>query len=738
MDAHLHPRRIRRALALALCAAATAARADSLTLRYAPSYTLTDARASDATGAHSSTESQQLGQRFQLNAEKLVLPTVDWTATGILDWNKAWTHDRAADVWSSSDSRRWSGSTRLDYGSDPFRVGVGYTRNQVDGYSVVSGRRTPSNGPVSENYSASAGWRPVDLPTLNLAVSHLDNHDATRSSIDQQTNTLVGTAAYDVGPHWQLQYTDQLTQTRDQIRGSDSLTQGHSGRVGWNDTFFDGRLSTFASYGLGFQSNRTTARGAAATRETSRLPAAGLSRVEVFPDTPQRDTLTANPALVDSDVSGGAQLDLGYGRTAAGDTAFRDAGAQFTDDRPEINTVYVSVDRPLPAAVVGAFTWTAYTGDDNLTWTAVPVTGVAFGVFLNRFEITLPRIRARYVKVVARPLAVGVTTDPQFAEILVTEAQFSLVEQLPGGTVTSSSLLSGTLNGGLRYVIAKEPNLTYDMAFLLGHHNHPLASRSSVQNTLALTRMLGTATQLQARVSRADALDEQTHHSGSNQWGAALTSEPLPVLGWNLNYSGAYATAPEGDDFSNGVSGGVHAELYQGVSSNVSSSYRLGTSRGRETQAANASTGLTITPHPAFTGTGTLTWFYANAWGGGVPAQSSRGGRLDGSVAFNPIPALYLGASGGMNLFGTAPSTQTSVTAGLSLFHGGGLSLRLGWTETNDTLTETRGRTGSAGLTVAIARGRSLSVTYGHTETRSPVARFDADSVQASLQIPAF
>jgi hypothetical protein len=89
--------------------------------------------------------------------------------------------------------------------------------------------------------------------------------------------------------------------------------------------------------------------------------------------------------------------------------------------------VYLWVDRSLPADVAGAFSWAAYCSDDNLAWTPVALAGpVTFGAFDNRFVLSIERTQARFLKVVTRPLAAGTTTDPRFADVLVTEIQFYL------------------------------------------------------------------------------------------------------------------------------------------------------------------------------------------------------------------------------------------------------------------------------------------------------------------------
>jgi hypothetical protein len=155
-----------------------------------------------------------------------------------------------------------------------------------------------------------------------------------------------------------------------------------------------------------------------------RSAAAGLSKVEQFPDTPAQAELFLNPDLVDGAVGISTGIDLGYGRTQSSDSAFRHIGLRLAEATAAVDLLYVWVDRSLPAEVSGAYSWSAYRSDDNVAWVAIPIAGsVQFGVAENRFEIPIASTAASYLKVVTRPLAVGITTEPSFSSVFVTEVQ---------------------------------------------------------------------------------------------------------------------------------------------------------------------------------------------------------------------------------------------------------------------------------------------------------------------------
>jgi len=151
--------------------------------------------------------------------------------------------------------------------------------------------------------------------------------------------------------------------------------------------------------------------------------AAGLSAVEAPPATPTQIALAPNLALVDLDAAASAGIDLGYGATGAGDTAARDVGVELASGAAA-DGIRLWVDRALPPEVASAYAFDAYRSDDNLGWTAIVPAGPAvFQADGPAFDLPFARTTARYVKLVTRPLATGITTDPGLRSVLVTEAQ---------------------------------------------------------------------------------------------------------------------------------------------------------------------------------------------------------------------------------------------------------------------------------------------------------------------------
>jgi len=727
-----------RAAALALLALAgspLAARGDGLTLRYTPAFTLVDSESTLADGTSTDSRLETLAQRLTLGLDRRLTPTISAGASGLLDWNRSWNRDEAGHL--DQDQYRWLGTARLEYLADPLRGALLYSRRDARVDTTRAGTTVRLGGPTIDDYSASLSWRPADLPTASLSLTRTDARQAGSSPLDRTTSNASLALGWDGWERWRLGYAWQLLNPVDRVRSTESVDQVHTARVAWNDTFAGDRGTSFASYTLTGRSSRTTSGALGATRETRQLPSAGLAAVERFPDTAERITLPAVPALVDADLAGSAGIDLGHARSAGGDVAPRDLGLRLPDDRTDVNTLRVHVDRQLPPAVSAAFSWEVWRSDDNLAWARVAtVPSAPFGDLQNRFEISFPTIRARYLKVVTRPLAVAASTDPAYAAILVTELEAWLVEALPPGTVRSGGL-AGSAMGGLRLLLLKDPSVVYDLVVNLNHRSHPGEARGTMEHSLAWAQELDPHTRASARLVRSDSFEPGAHR-GQTGWGAALTGDPLPTLGWTANYSGSHAASAAGTALTNGVAASARADLYERASLGVNAAARLARAEsGRRTRQASAGLSATASPHAALSLTGTLGWLHSSAWGGGLSEVSGRAGRVEGTATFNPFPALYLSASGSRNLFGLDPAVQTGLGAGVSLLHGGGLSLRFNFNRTSDTLSGIRSRSLGSGLVWTLAPGKSLSANFTRLDSTTPSEVVRSDAFTVLLQLPA-
>ena len=162
-----------------LIAGASAARADTVSGTVEPGITATRVTRTDEAGRTTQQEVTDLTQQYSLSLDQRIYPNLGFSATGTLLKDNAWT--RAGDG-TTSTSEQTSGvvSTRLSFGTG------------LLGGALSFDRRQESVGPtgawaVGNTYAATAGWHPLDMPTLDLRVARSDQHDPTMPGSDAVT-----------------------------------------------------------------------------------------------------------------------------------------------------------------------------------------------------------------------------------------------------------------------------------------------------------------------------------------------------------------------------------------------------------------------------------------------------------------------------------------------------------------------------------------------------------------------
>jgi hypothetical protein len=371
--------------------------------------------------------------------------------------------------------------------------------------------------------------------------------------------------------------------------------------------------------------------------------------------------------------------------------------------------------------VVAAYAWTAYQSDDNVDWTPVAISGpVVFGTFQNRFEIPVVETRARFLKVVTSPLPVGVTIDPQFANVLVTELQAFqvLAAEDVRGRRTSTA---GALNGGVRHEFASVPGLSYDFATFLRHGGQLDRPTWTVTNGLGYVRKLRPALLLSARLERTDSDEARAGRTSSNRYAVTLAATPLPTLTASGTVSGQYTQSGTGSELRNSLVLVAAADLYQGVTVSASGSATRGTTdTGRTSRALDGRATASLVPHRTLTLSTTFAVYETRLEGGGLPATGQSVGRLEASGSFTPFRALYLSGSLIRQVWGEVPSTLANLGVNVAPLPGGALLLRFNYLESLDTSQDLRSRVIGPGLRWTIRPRWFLDVTYTWLDSSAP------------------
>lgn len=727
------PRRRRAARLAALLVAVAAvspaaARAEGLAASVEPDYSHIVSHTTDQFGKTTSSTIDELAQHYRLAFDRTLYPFVRVRSLGLLDKVQDWTD---ADAGASrSDQLRLSGSAHLLLGPPVLHTELGYDRrDETSGSSLSEGRPHL----VSETYSVNTGWRPADLPSLDLRLARTNTFDTARRIQDTTVDEAQVSTAFNASRQLDLRYSLHWLDSSDHLSATSTTDLTNVARASYADTFDGGRTAVSAAYTFQNRFSDTTVQGLGGTVATQQLPSAGLSLVETFPALPGTDTLTPNGPLIDGDTAASAGVNLGFSPALAGDQNLRDLGVQFVDPTTQVNTLFVWVDRQLPVEIASTYSWTAYRSDDNVAWTPVSLTApVVFSLFQNRFEIHIESIQARYVKVVTKPLFATVTADRRFSDVFATELQayFTISAAEARG---HSSTNTQTANATLRRQLLQNPSLTYDFSGLLtssGPHTSYL-----FVNGLSLDRRLTPALLLSARAARQD-LGQDGQHTGVLQYSTSLAARPLPTLSHTLSYNGQYGQTPRGATVTNSVTLINHAELYRGVDALASLGYsRNLADTGVTTAGSTAIVTLSLVPHRALSLASTYFYSSVHATGGSQPSVSQDNERVDSSISFTPIPALYLGGTLTRVIKGARPTTLATFGGNFSPFPGGDVLFRLSYTESFDSSIEAKSKIAVAGVHWSIRAGTFLDVNYSLLDSSAAATSSGSRAFTASLLI---
>jgi hypothetical protein len=719
--------------------AAWAARGDSANLRLEETFGAQRARFTDATGVTTDTDSINFGQRYRLTVDRSLYESIRLNLDGAYEEPRSWL--RSEGTSQETLLRRWSGNGGLTFGTPILGGGLSYQRREETGESWSTTGNEPrlyTRSPtlVNDAYTGYLGWRPVDLPSVALRIARTNDYDKQRAVSDTTTDSATLTTDYVPVKQLDLGYTVSYVDANDRFHGSESTSVSEAARAAYRENFF-GRTSAYVSYNLGTTTRDVRAQGLGGTVATPRPPLAGLSLVETFPAVPTQDTLKPNPALVDGNTTDGAGINLGFSRSLAGDTVPRDLGMQFAIPVQPLNTIWVWVDRQLPVDISTRITWTAYQSDDGQTWSKVDVLGSVFGTLENRFEITLPQISPKFVKVVASPLPFSATTDPRYSDIAVTEVQAFLVVQaasVAGRTTTTSNAINGTATTR----ILDSPSLMHDLSFAMTSPGAPLSSGTIwlVTNGLGANNRIGKTASWSARVARSDS-GGATPHQGQWTWGGSLATEPIPTLAAGVAYSGTEAESATGTRLSNNVSATGRADLYPGVALSGNAGYGVGRDeRDRTSQALQASASGSVTPNRVIAVNGSYSVNRAVGTGGDQPRSFAIGQQMVGGVMLTPFPSLT--ASGSVIRLlatGQTPLTLLSAQVGFSPFRGGDVVRNASHTESYQSDTQSKSRITAAGLTWKIRSGTLLDAGYSLSDSSTPAQKATAQAVNARLTV---
>lgn len=691
------------------------------------------------TGAvSSSSESWFLGQKYRLGLGQEILPQLRFDATGYLNWDQGWVYSQGA--WTDTDRKVWTGDLRLSFGGQPLGGAVYYTYQQATGETSAAGLLLRVPELVRDSVGFTLGWSPEGLPRLSLLYDRSHLTDVPRRTRDTVANSVLASAEYTQLRSLVLRYTLSYLVGEDRLTGvtADSLSQ--NAQVTWGDSFLERRLTVSASYLAQYTILQAHGGAGAGTVQLPQVAQAGLSIVEPPASLPDQIRLASTPALVDGNLSAGAGVDIGWGGSQTADPRPREVGAQFADPLTEVELLYVWVDRRLPPEVAAAFQWTAWRSDDGEHWTTVALAGpVQFGAIDNRFEIPVVPTRAPYLKVVVRPLPLGVTTDRQYFSILVTEFQLFRVSAVPAAGLRQTGY-GGIGTASARLLLLQPWNLVYDLSGSFSHRSGRPGVDWSLTNGLSASRRLSAVLEGRARLENLlGRIGLATGEVLQNdlRLTAGLDAGFLPTLRVGGIYQGQLAF--QGSTLSrtyNAFILNASAEPYKGVSVSGNGGYTLGQDSAAHNTFTNATANLnlSVTPNTVVTVTGGGL-YSSSTTSSALGTHTNQSGQLNASLSLTPLPTLFATGSVTRFVWGTTPSTVLGLSANFSPLPGGQLLLNFSYNDTLDVTNDIRTLVWGPSLRWTIRPATFLTVSYSQLRTRYPTYQTFSDGVFVSLTI---
>ncbi|WP_242343195.1 hypothetical protein [Anaeromyxobacter terrae] len=725
----------RAALALLLGLWATGARGDGWSAVIEEQYTRTETKVTDQ-GAEARTSSADVVlQRYRLGADKTIFPYLTLAGGGQFEDTQTWQGGFGSN--DTTDSRLASIFGRLNVGGPTLNGRGSYDRRQE--WSRTLTLHSPSL--ISETLAFDSSWRPLDLPLITFGASRQNSFDSDRVGQDQTNDVFLLTAAYKASKALRVAYSARYDDSEDRIHGAERTAVGQSGRITYDDRWFDRRTLVHLNYDVQSTFANTTVRDAGAEIPVAQVPLAGLSLVETFP-TPETATLVPNPALVDGNTTAGAALNIGFSPRAKGDANAREMGVELPIvPATPVNTIRLWVNQPLPQLVVSAFRFSVYESDDNEHWTPVALIGpVVFGVFENRFELRIQETTARYVKVVTPPLDPAVTPDPKYADIFVTELQFFQTVAAESVRGRSSALLN-SVSASARTVLLQSPNVAHDFSLQLARSDTRSPGRDvgetrlALANGLSLAHKLAQPLVLNARIARQDFFAKATH-SGILNWSAGLGYTPFQTMSHSLNYSGSWRQGTTGSALTNSLSLFSRAELYRGVSVSGDGGYTLSfLEGGRLSSGVRTGAALGLRPHRTFQLSGGYRLSRTSTSGGGMPSSRSTQEQVEGGASYSPTEALYASASVTRIIRGARPTTLAGLGVGWSPLQGGDLTLNATYSRTLDTSADAVTQFISPSARWTIRPGTFLDLAYVISDSSAAAQESNARLLTANLTV---
>lgn len=680
--------------------------------------------ATDTLGNESRTDSNQFTQRYSLSLSRTLYPYLRLYASGLFDKTDSATTTNGTETQSTLTSVQ--PLVDLTLRSPVYTAGARYTKRE----ETTKPSGSPATTNINEIYSGILGLTPParELPSVQMRVERSHFYDQERISRDLVRDFSQLTMDYTPTNNISLQYRPSYIVTTDRLSGIETKSLSQLGRVEYSDSFLRNRVSFDTSYSISHNELKTSVSGTG-TVDIGLVPFSGLSSID---DTPLNGALAPNAALIDGNLTASAGINIGL-PPIGGDTRERNIGLDFSLAQ-DVNTLFLWVDRTLPAAISDSFSWDIYISSDNLTWNLyTTVSPAPFGIFENRFEIAFSPVHTRYIKVVVKPLQPGVSGAASFPDIFVTEIQaFSRksAEQVRGRSTNSTQVF----NFDAKALLLESANLYYNLSYFLAKVEPSSQQRWTLTNTLTAAHRFNKVFSGNARAGRED-FSEPTDSGFAYVADASLEAVPLKTLRHNLSYSGRLEERAAGRTDTNTLFLQNYAQVYTGVDLTFSGGLVFQEqATGARLESRNLSAAANLVPHRTLNLNFYVDSSRTHSSGGGTLESSTWTSRTNETATYHPFETLYLVA--GFSTISDQQRNRRSQFYALnwSPFFGGDLQFGIAYNENLESEKNSKISTFSPSLTWKITRTTYLTAAYQATRGESDDGRTESKIFSTNLK----
>lgn len=705
-------------LLVPLTAAADSARLGT-TLTYSDLHT----SSRDASGAEASQENRTFIQLYNLHADKDLLPMLKLSGGGTLQQNDADViANNRRDDFSSTLTRPFA---ELRLNNPVLSAGTGF--NRVTNVSTFAGVRGPTI--VSDTYNAFVGWKPAELPTLDVSLIRTNNYDRSRTTNDMLTNQLNIFTRYEPVRSIELKYQGTSISTDDRIRDLETRILSHNGRVAYSDRLLGDRLSLSSTYDIS-RSTVETRRGGAGSVDFQTFAFEGLYAASLTPNFVQLPTM---PFLIDNDANNPNNNAINIGSSAFTQptpqgAAPRNIGLRFGAPT-EINALFVWVNSGasyLTQAVAASFSWSVYTSTDNQTWTLHDVVASAPYELnaalpgVGKFELTFPNVTTAWIKVVVNPLpATG--EGLLFPSIGVTELQ-AFVRRTASDVRGERAGQNESINVYAKALLLEKLPVYYDFSYFAfsSSAGDVTQRRWTAANGLSASHRFTRALLGATRLERVDEKDPTTGPAVSYNYSASLQATPLPTLRNSLAYGLNLRETRNGRSNTNSFFFGNTAELYTNVNAFLNGGWSTAhLETDQTTRGTTYSYGIGLAPTKKTNITVSVTDQETTQTGGGHTELHLVTRRLDGTASYMPFSTLYLTAAASRVAQGEIRDTEQNYGVNWSPFPGGALQFGFSYSEGRNTRDNSVSRLTQPSVRWVISRWATADASYISSDSRS-------------------